>query len=171
MYCSQTWLSDSLLRDLSRASCRRRRENSDGDQSTILHDGVRIGTFVGKHTRETVLDVLRGNHADAVARGETPATPASRRQAEDNIVRLRKRESALRSLLTALFAQALRCELHGLEPRDAALRIAYGRLEGSALSVGVALERLSAALDDPAQAGARRIEVALDGLALALSPA
>jgi hypothetical protein len=84
---------------------------------------------------------------------------------------LQTSDAALRSLLTALFAQALRCELHGLEPRDAALRIAYGRLEGSALSVGVALERLSAALDDPAQAGARRIEVALDGLALALSPA
>ncbi|NTV88011.1 MAG: hypothetical protein HGA21_14885, partial [Burkholderiaceae bacterium] len=70
-------------------------------------------------------------------------------------------EGAVHSLLTALFAQALRCERFGIEPRDAALRIAYGRLDDASPGVDVALDRLVKALDAPAQAGLRKMEIRL----------
>jgi hypothetical protein len=70
-------------------------------------------------------------------------------------------EGAVHSLLTALFAQALRCERFGIEPRDVALRIAYGRLDDASPGVDVALERLVKALDAPAQAGLRKLEITL----------
>jgi hypothetical protein len=57
-------------------------------------------------------------------------------------------DAALRSLLTALFAQALRCDRFGIEPRDAVLRIAYGRLDTALLPIEGALDRLVDALDD-----------------------
>lgn len=78
-------------------------------------------------------------------------------------------EAAIRSLVTALFASALRCERHGIEPRDAALRIAYGRMKRAALPIEAAVGQLVAALDDPTRAGARRIEVDLDDLPAELS--
>ena len=78
-------------------------------------------------------------------------------------------EAAIRSLVTALFASALRCERHGIEPRDAALRIAYGRMKRAALPIETAVGQLVAALDDPTRAGARRIEVDLDDLPAELS--
>ena len=71
-------------------------------------------------------------------------------------------DAALRSLLTALFAQALRCDRFGIEPRDAVLRIAYGRLDTAQMSIEGALDRLVDALDDAARSGARRIEVDLN---------
>lgn len=74
----------------------------DGDMTTILQDGVKVGSFEGKRTRDTVLGVLKGNHGDAVKRGEAPATQQTRRQERDAIVKLRKRESALRSLLECM---------------------------------------------------------------------
>ena len=70
-------------------------------------------------------------------------------------------DAAIRSLVTALFASALRCEHHGIEPRDAALRIAYGRMDPAALPIEAAVGQLVAALDDPARADARRVEVTL----------
>jgi hypothetical protein len=78
-------------------------------------------------------------------------------------------DAAIRSLVTALFASALRCERHGIEPRDAALRIAYGRMDRAALPIDAAIGRLVAALDDPTRAGARRMEVDLHDPPTALS--
>jgi hypothetical protein len=83
----------------------------DGDQSVILRDGVRVGTFVGKRTRETILSVLRGNQPGAVtpagAARTGPVTAAQdkaeKRTAEqDAIIQLRKRKSVLTSLLECL---------------------------------------------------------------------
>jgi len=71
-------------------------------------------------------------------------------------------DAALRSLLTALFAQALRCDRFGIEPRDAVLRIAYGRPDTAQMSIEGALDRLVDALDDTPPSGARRIEVNLN---------
>jgi hypothetical protein len=77
----------------------------------ILRDGVRVGTFVGKRTRETILSVLRGNQPGAaprpVASRNAPTTAAqgraeSRSQADDAIIQLRKRKSVLTSLLECL---------------------------------------------------------------------
>lgn len=83
----------------------------DGDQTVILRDGVRVGTFVGKRTRETILSVLRGNQPGAVkpagAARTGPVTAAQdkaeKRTAEqDAIIQLRKRKSVLTSLLECL---------------------------------------------------------------------
>lgn len=104
----------------------------DGDQSTILRDGVKVGTFVGKRTRETVMSVLRGNvqpteDQDSQAQAGTPAQgaettrptpapsvnvdrspaptnpPAAPQQTRpERLIELRKRASVLKSLLECL---------------------------------------------------------------------
>ncbi len=77
-------------------------------------------------------------------------------------------DAAIRSLLTALFAQALRSDRFGIEPRDAVVRIAYGRLEPGGPGVEAALRRLGEALDAPAHAGQRRLEINLQTSGLIL---
>ncbi len=86
----------------------------DGDMAVILRDGVRVGTFVGKRTRETVLQVLRGNQPGAlevaqvdVPMSQDPAStevnpPRTRSPSDDAIIQLRKRKSVLTSLLECL---------------------------------------------------------------------
>lgn len=109
-------------------------------------------------------------HAMMVA-AVRPGNHVGRRSFHEIVLRnpLDTSDGAIRGLVTALFAQALRCERHGIEPRDAVVRIAYARMDGGALSIEDVLGRLVAALDDPAREGARRIEVDLDDRPAALS--
>lgn len=76
----------------------------DGDQRTILRDGVRIGTFVGQRTREMVIGVLRGNMDPAQ---EAPAAPVvvsrpAPPARNDAIVELRRQKSVLDKLVECL---------------------------------------------------------------------
>lgn len=101
-------------------------------------------------------------HAMMVA-AVRPGNHVGRRSFHEIVLRnpLDTSDGAIRGLVTALFAQALRCERHGIEPRDAVVRIAYARMDGGPLSIEAALGRLVAALDDPALGGLRRVEVTL----------
>jgi hypothetical protein len=60
-------------------------------------------------------------------------------------------------LLTALFAQALRCDAFGIRARDVSLRIAFARFDGQTMHVADGLALLSAALDDPSAAEHKRV--------------
>jgi hypothetical protein len=93
-----------------------------------------------------------------------PGNHVGRRSFHEIVLRnpLDASDAAVRGLVTALFAQALRSDRFGIEPRDAVLRIAYGRLDTAQMSIEGALDRLVDALDDAARSGARRIEVDLN---------
>jgi hypothetical protein len=99
-----------------------------------------------------------------------PGSHVGRRAFHEIVVRypLKPSGDAIRSVLTALFAQALRGERFGIEPRDADLRIAYGQLDDVAPGVANALDRLVRALDSPAHAALRRVEVDLKSPRVAL---
>lgn len=70
-------------------------------------------------------------------------------------------ELVMRDFVSALFAQALRCETFGLQPSEIRLRIAYGSLDSPQASLEKGLARLSRALDKPALADTRRITINL----------
>lgn len=72
-----------------------------------------------------------------------------------------KSTSGVGGLVTALFAQALRGESVGIPSGKTRLRIAYGRLDGVSITVEEAIGRLAAALDEPAHAGLRKLELDL----------
>lgn len=77
----------------------------------------------------------------------------------------------MRALLSALFANALRSEPFGIEPRAPQLRIACARLPvGAAVTPG-ALQALGQALDDPAHAGQRKVEWDLQRQQVVAGPA
>lgn len=73
----------------------------------------------------------------------------------------RERHAADSNFLNALFAQALRCERYGLEPRQIGLRIAYGQAGSPGLTISEALDILGSALDDPGRAWRHGLEVDL----------
>ena len=109
------------------------------------------------------VDVEHFLHA-MMASAVRPGSHVGRRSFHEIVVRnpLQQSDGAVRSLLTGLFAQALRCEHFGIEPRDAVLRIAYARLDAGAPGVEAAIVRLGEALDAPSRAGLRRVEVDLN---------
>lgn len=72
-----------------------------------------------------------------------------------------KSASGVGGLVTALFAQALRGESVGIPSGRTRLRIAYGRLEGAGMTIEEAIGRLAAALDEPANAALRKLELDL----------
>jgi hypothetical protein len=147
----------------------RRLSSSTGGQAETAGGGLlmllRIPGLAPGSARLRTLDEVNVEHFlhAMMAAAVRPGSHVGRRAFHEIAVRypLQQSEDAIRSVLTALFAQALRGERFGIEPRDAGLRIAYGHLEGGALGVAAALDRLSLALDAPAQAGFRRIEVDL----------
>jgi hypothetical protein len=70
--------------------------------------------------------------------------------------------SALRSLKSALFAQALRCEDYGLKEADARLRMAVGEYDYAVMPLPDAIERLATALDNPSHTKMRIVEFDLE---------
>lgn len=67
----------------------------------------------------------------------------------------------MRDFVSALFAQALRCEAFDLQPGEICLRIAHGSLDSPEATLETGLSRLSRALDNPKLADTRRITLNL----------
>ncbi|MGE3349395.1 MAG: 7TM diverse intracellular signaling domain-containing protein [Ramlibacter sp.] len=73
----------------------------------------------------------------------------------------RRSEAGISDFVTTVFAQALRCERFDIPARSTLLRVASAQVDGKRLTVEDALARLTAALDDPARARQRRIDLDL----------
>ena len=153
----------------SRHAMLRRLASSPGGDGAAGQPGVlmllRFPALAPGSPRLRVLDAVNVEqflHAMMVA-AVRPGNHVGRLAFHEIVLRnpLDTSEAAIRSLVTALFAQALRCERFGIEPRDATVRIAYGWMDDVASSIEVALGRLAAALDDPVREGFRRIDVEL----------
>ncbi len=150
----------AMLRRLSRS-----RQDAPGAGGSGLLMLLRFAELAPGSPRLRVLDSVNVEHfmhAMLVA-CVRPGNHVGRRAFHEIVLRypLALSDAAIRSLLTALFAQALRSERFGIEPRDAVVRIAYGRLEPGGPGVEAALGRLGEALDAPAFAGQRRLEINL----------
>ena len=116
--------------------------------------------------RLRILDAVNVEHFlhSMMVAAVRPGNHLGRRSFHEIVLRnpLDASDAAVRGLVTALFAQALRSDRFGIEPPDAVLRIAYGRLDTALLPIEGALDRLVDALDDTPPSGARRIEVDLN---------
>ncbi len=154
----------------------RRLSGQSGDQGQATGLGLlmllRFPALAPGSPRLRILDAVDVEHFlhSMMVSAVRPGNHVGRRSFHEIVLRnpLDVSDAAVRGLLTALFAQALRSDRFGIEPRDAVLRIAYGRLDTALLSIEGALDRLVDALDDAARSGARRIEVDLNAPGVAL---
>jgi len=154
----------------SRHAMLRRLSGQSGDQGQATGAGLvmllRFPALAPGSPRLRILDAVDVEHFlhSMMVSAVRPGNHVGRRSFHEIVLRnpLDASDAALRGLLTTLFAQALRSDRFGIEPRDAVLRIAYGRLDNALLSIEGALGRLVDALDDTVRSGARRIEVDLN---------
>ena len=154
----------------SRQAMLRRLSGHRGDQGQATGVGLlmllRFPALAPGSPRLRILDAVNVEHFlhSMMVAAVRPGNHVGRRSFHEIVLRnpLDASDAAVRGLVTALFAQALRSDRFGIEPRDAVLRIAYGRLDTAQMSIEGALDRLVDALDDAARSGARRIEVDLN---------